>query len=124
MINKSTKNEDDRIRFANVGQKLVSQAFTCARTFDETTDVDKLHAGRNHRLGLAHDCELFKPIVGDFGHSDIGVLCGEGIRGGEGPPTSERVIQRGLPRVWQSDESELFHGRGRLVVPSAADDMT
>ena len=41
---------DDRVDFADVGQKLVAQAFALAGPFHQAGDVDKFDPGGNHLL--------------------------------------------------------------------------
>ena len=71
-------------------------------------------------LRLRHLGESVESLVGDLGDADVGVLGGEGVGRGEGAATGERVVERALAGVGESDQTEAFHGRPRLTVRSAS----
>ena len=48
-------------------------------------------------------------MVGHLGDSDVRILRGKGVGSSQGSATGECVIQRGLARIGETDETETFH---------------
>ena len=78
--------------------------------------------GVDHVLRRRHHGQPVEPVVGHLGHADVGILRRERVRRGERAPAGERVVQRGLARVGETDQTEAFHiERLRLLAPRVSD---
>ena len=95
----------NRIGLADVGQKLVAQTFAGAGTGHQTSDVDKLHDGWHHALGLDDGGQLRQTQIGHLDHTDIGfdgakrvVFCGNARLG-------QRIEQGGFTNIGQADDA-------------------
>ena len=66
----------------------------------------------------AHLGQQAEPVVGHLGHADVGVGGGERVGRGERTAAGQRVVQRGLARVGESDESEAFHEGAQGIRPA------
>ena len=82
VIVEAAQHVDDRIRFADVCEELVAEAFALARAFHEAGDVHEVHPGR-------HD--LFR--TGDFGQS-IEARLGHGNLADVRLDCAERIVRR------------------------------
>jgi len=114
VVFEGTQDEHDCVDLADVGKKLVAEAFALAGALDETADVDHLNRGVDRVLGLRHDGQTIEAGVGHLGNADVRVFGGKGIRGGQGSATGEGVVERGLARVGEADQAEAFHGPPRV----------
>jgi hypothetical protein len=65
--------------------------------------------GGNGALRLHDARELVEPVVGDVDAPDVGILRGEGIVRREHAGGRERVEERGLADVRESDDTESEH---------------
>ena len=108
-----TQDEDDRVDLADVREELVAETLALARTLDKATDVHDLHARVHRLLGLRHHRQCLQPGIRNLGHADVRLLRGEGIGGRKGTGIGEGVVEGGLARVGQADETEAFHGKGQ-----------
>ena len=48
-------------------------------------------------------------MVGYLGDSDVRILRGKRVGSSQGPATGKCVIERGLARIGETDETETFH---------------
>ena len=101
---------DDRIGLANVGEKLVAQSLTLARSLDQAGDVHELHGGRNGALRLHHLGQCVEAIVGNVDAADVRILGRERIVRGKDPGAGEGVEERRFADVGESDDAESEHG--------------
>ena len=53
----------DGVGLADIGEKLVSEAFSLAGALDESGDVHNVHCRRHYALGFTHVRKYFKPLV-------------------------------------------------------------
>ena len=109
VVDERPQHEHDRVDLADVGEELVAETLALARSFDEPADVDDLDRGVDGLLRLRHGRELVESVVGHLGHPDVRVLGGERVRRGERTAAGQRVVQRALARVGETDQSETFH---------------
>ena len=109
VVGEGPQHEDDGVGLADVAEELVAEALALARAGDQAADVDELHGGGHHVAALAHRGEGVEAGVGDAGHADVRVRGGEGVRRGQRAATGQRVVQRRLPRVGETDEPEPLH---------------
>ena len=109
VVDERPEDEHDRVDFADVGEELVAETFALAGSLDESADVDDLDRGVDGLLRLRHRRQLVEAIVGHLGHTDVGVLRGERVRRSERTTAGQRVVQRTLARVGETDQSETFH---------------
>ena len=93
-VDERPEEEHDGVDLADVGQELVAETFARAGAFDQTADVDELHARRHDLAGVGHGRQQVEPLVGDLGDADVGVGGGEGVGRGERATAGERVVQR------------------------------
>ena len=63
---------NDCVYFADIGEKLVTKAFSGTGTFYKTGDVNKLDSGGKDGFGAADFCEDIEAFIGDAHHADIG----------------------------------------------------
>ena len=82
------EHEDDGVDLADAGQELVPQALPLRRTLHQAADVGELDAGRDDLAAGAHLGQPVEAVVGDLGHTDVGVGGGKGVRGGQGAAAS------------------------------------
>src|SRR5207253_1807799 len=83
--------------------------FALRRALHEAGDVDELHRRGYGALRLHDARELVEPVVGDVDAADVRILRGEGIVRREDAGGGERVEERGLADVGQSDDAESEH---------------
>src|SRR5690349_8214380 len=109
---KAANDFDNRVDFANVTEKLISQTLAGARAFDQAGDIDKLDRRRRDFFRARNRGDLFQSRVRHGHHADIGVNRAERIilrwrfmRAGNS------VEQRRFPDVWQSDNSSAKHDK-------------
>lgn len=76
---KAAEHMDDSIRFADVGEELVTKSFAIAGTLDESGYIDYLHGGRyNAALGVTEFAEAVQTLVGNRDDSEIRLDGAEG----------------------------------------------
>ena len=109
VVDEGTQHEHDGVDLTNVGQELVAEALAFARSFDESTDVDHLDRRVDDVLALRHLGQSIEAIIGDLGHTDVGIFGGEGVGGSEGAAAGEGVVKGALTCVGKADQTETFH---------------
>ncbi len=96
----------DCIDFANIGQKLVAEAFALRRAAHQTGDVHEGQLRRNDLRRLGNSCELIKARVRHRYRADVRLDGAERIvRRLRGRRFSQRVEQGGLADIGQSDDT-------------------
>ncbi|MNF68866.1 hypothetical protein D3C84_507330 [compost metagenome] len=101
----------DGVGLADVGEELVAQAFTLGGAFHQAGDVDELHGGRQHALGLD---DLGQGLEARIGHRHDAAVRLDGaerevLRGDAG--FGQGVEQGGLADVGQADDAAVeSHG--------------
>ncbi len=98
---------EDRVYLANVREELVTQARTFRSALHKSGDIDKLYSGGQDLLTLRESRELVEPRVRYANDTDRGVDGTEGVVLRRDALLRERVKQRRLPHIWQSDYSDL-----------------
>ena len=78
IVVEATQHVDNGICLADIGQKLVAEAFAFASAFDQSGDVDDLHRGRNDASRIAHLDKACQAVVGDGDDSHIRLYGAEG----------------------------------------------
>ena len=81
-VYKTSDNVDDRIYFADVGEKFITETFAFAGTCNEPGNIDKFDGSRNDAVGLGDFTQWLKAAVGHLYHSNIWV------------DRTERVVRR------------------------------
>ena len=76
---KTTDNMDNRIGFANMGQKLIAQPLSLSSSFDKASYVHKLHCRVNRLFTLGYFRKLPQPRVLNIDHSNIRIDRAKGI---------------------------------------------
>ena len=96
----------DRVGLADVGEELVAEPFPFARAANEAGDVDDLQVGVDRLLALSERGELVEPRIDDRHDADVRLDRAERIvralRAGGG----QRVEDRRLADVGQTDDSD------------------
>lgn len=115
-----TNDVHDRIRGADVGQKLVAEALALGRALDEASDVDKLDHRRGLFLWLIHLSQIIQPHIRHGDHADVRVDGAERIVGDFRARVRNGVEQRGLADVRQADDTEFHRSEHLLRFPAAA----
>ena len=93
------------VAFADVGEELVAQALSPARTLDEARYVDYIDRGGDCALGMAYFGKHLKAPVGYIGGAEVGLDGTEGEVGTLGLAAAYAVEQCGLSHVRQTDYS-------------------
>jgi hypothetical protein len=78
VVFKAAHHVDDGVGFADVGQKLVAQAFALAGTGHQACDVHKFHDGRHDALGLDDLGQLLQARVGHSTMPTLGSMVQKG----------------------------------------------
>ena len=104
-IVKAAHDVHDRIRGADVGQKLVAETLALGRALDEAGDVDKLDHRGGLFLWLIHLSQIIQPRIRHGDHADVRVDGAERIVGDFRARVRNGVEQRGLADVRQADDS-------------------
>ena len=106
---------DDGVGFADVGEELVAEAGAFGCAFDESGDVDEFDGGGDEFLGSGDFGEDGEARVRDHDDPDVGVDGAERIvRRLRFAGAGYRVEECRFSDVWQSYDSGLEHGGGRL----------
>src|SRR5262245_26345227 len=97
----------NRIRLADVSEKLVTEtlAFRCAR--DETRDVYELHGGWDHLLRMNDLRKLVESRIRHRHHACVRIDRAERKVLGGDSRLGQRVEQRRLADVRQTDDSAI-----------------
>ena len=96
-------------------QEFVAQSLALGRAPDETRDVHELHDRGHDALGRHDRRQLRQPRIRHFHHADVRLDGAERIVGRIRVRRGERVEQRGLADVGQSDDPECQHGSSRAL---------
>ena len=93
------------IGLADVGKKLIAQAFAfgCAR--HQAGDIHKLHDGRKQFLRLRNIRELGETRIRHFDNADVGLDGAEGIILCSDARLGQRIEQGGFADVGQADDA-------------------
>lgn len=110
----------DGADITDVGQELVPKTFTFASSFDQTGDVNECDCRWGDLLRLEHFRQRFEATVGNRNDPGVRIDSRERIVGGQNPGVGQRVEQRRLANVRQTDDPDRkTHRRGRLGPVSA-----
>src|SRR5690554_146070 len=101
----------DGIGFADVGQKLVAQAFAFGGTLYQPGNVDKLHGGRQDPFRLDNFGQGIKARVGHGNDTAVGLNGAKGKVFGSNAGLGQGVEQGGLAYVGQTHNTAIkTHG--------------
>ncbi len=114
--------EQDGVGLPHVGQKAIPEPLSLVGAANEAGDVHESDVGGDHPLGPQDAREGLEPRVGQEGHPHVGLDGGEGVGGHRRVGLGQRVEERGLPGVRQTDDPDLEHDpeRIRSAAPGAA----
>jgi hypothetical protein len=107
----------DRVGLANVGKKLVTQAFALGSAGDQSRDIHELDDRGDDLLGLRQRGERVEPGIGHLHDAGIRLDRAERIILGRDPGLGERIEQRRLADVGQTDDTAL-EGHDEYAVSS------
>ncbi len=109
----------DGVALADVGQELVAQPRPFGRSFDDAGDVDERHRRRHELLRTEDLGELAQPRIRQRHHTLVRLDRRERIVGRQHVVTRQRVEQRRLSDVGQSDDSQVeahgIHSLGDVI---------
>ena len=95
----------DSFGFADVGQKLVAQAFTFRRAFNEACDINEFHRGRQNTLWFDDFSQFVQTRIGHRHDTGVRLNGTEGEVGRFNTRFSERIEQGGFADVGQTDDT-------------------
>ena len=125
VVFKAAHHVDDGVHLADVGQKLVAQAFALAGTSHQAGDIDKLNPGGNDLLATGEFRQLLQPFIGHRHRAHIGLDGAEGEIGSLGLGVGHQgVEQGGLAHIGQSNDSGFEHGGNLGGRPTAHESHT
>ena len=108
LILKAAYDVHDRVAFAYIGKKLVTEALALRRAPDKACDIDKIHGGRRCLAGMAERRKKREPLIRHRHDADIRVDRAERVVRRFRTRLRQRIKQRALPDVRESYDSE-FH---------------
>src|SRR6516165_10806295 len=105
---KTTNDMNERIDFADVAQKLISQPFALRRSFDQPGNVHKLESRRNEVADFDDLAQPFQPFVWHtyspkvrLNRAERIILRGRFVRSGY------RIEERRFPNIRQTHNAGL-----------------
>ena len=111
LVFKTAHHVDDGIGLADMGQKLVAQAFALAGPGHQTGNVHKLHNRRHDAFGLDNARQLLQARVGHLDHPHIGFDGAERVVLGRNARFGQGVEQGGFTNVGQAHNTAFeTHG--------------
>ena len=102
VVVETAKDVENSICLTDVCQKLVSKAFSFARSFHQTGDVDDVHCCRDHTLRFTHVCKHLETLVRDVCRAKIRFYRTEREIGALGFTGADAVEQSGLSDIRES----------------------
>ena len=106
---KAAHDVDDGVRRADVRKELVAEALTLGRALDKACNVDEFDRGGREFLRLMQVAQPLQTRIRHGHDADIRIDGAEGVVIGGNARICDRVEQRGLADVRQSDDTK-FHG--------------
>ncbi len=107
IIFEATHHLSNRVRLADMGQKLVTQSLTLRCTGDQPGDVHKLNRGWDDLLRLDNRCQRRQPGIGHRHHANVGINRAKRIIFSLNTGLGERVKQGGLTDIRKADNTAL-----------------
>ena len=111
---KAAHDVDDGVRRADVRKELVAEALTLGRALDKACNVDEFDRGGREFLRLMQVAQPLQTRIRHGHDADIRIDGAEGVIIGGNARICDRVEQRGLADVRQSDDTK-FHGLDALA---------
>ena len=96
----------DRVALADVGEELVAETGALARTLDDARDVDEGHRRGQDPLAAEDAREHLEPVVRYADDADVRLDRREGVVRCEHVVLGQRVEQRRLSDVGETDDSD------------------
>ena len=78
---KAADNVNNRVYFADIGEKFISQTFTLGSALYKTCDVHKFDDGRGNLFRVVHLCQCIQTVVGNSNGADVWFDGAEGVVG-------------------------------------------
>ena len=73
IVVEAAQNMQYGIGLPDIAQKLISEALTFTRPFDQTRNINDFYGGRYHFLWIDQLFKLFQSAVWHIDHTDIGL---------------------------------------------------
>ena len=99
---------DDCVNLADVGQKLVAQAFAVACTFYKTCNVNKFDDSRCVFFRVLHFCKFVQSFVRHSNHANVWLDCAERKVCTGSTSVCNSVEKCAFANVWQANDTK-FH---------------
>ena len=103
-IGESTDDLRDRVRLADVGEKLVAEPLADGRALDDSRDVDEGDRSGEDALAAKQLRQPVEPGIRKADDTDVGLDRGERVVRGEHLVFGEGVEEGGLADIGQSDD--------------------
>ena len=123
-VGEASDDVEDGLRFADVGEKFIAEAFAATGTLDQACDVDEFNGGVDDLLGMDDSRELVQPVVGDRNGGLIRLDGAEGIVLRRGVLRPCQCVEKcGLAHVGKSDDADAkpheysFDSKTGLMIP-------
>jgi hypothetical protein len=100
---------ENQVGFADVAEELVSQSFARACAFDQAGDVNEVDVRRGRLFRFQNLRDAVQPLVGHQDNADVLLDGGERVEVYAGAAGREKIEERGLADVGQTDDADL-HG--------------
>ena len=108
LVLETTNHVYDRVHLSDIGEELVSQAFSLTCAFHQSGNVHHLDGGWNNRGRSRHFGERFQSLVGNLHDSYVRVDGAEGIvRCLRLAALGQRIEQGAFAHVGQTYDSSL-----------------
>ena len=105
VVFEAANNVANRFGFADVGQELVTQAFTFRCAFYQARDVDEFHGGRQDALRFNDFRQLVQTWIGHRHNACVRLDSTEREVRRFNTRFGERVEQGGFAYVWQTNDT-------------------
>ncbi len=111
VIFKAAYHVSDGFGLADIGEKLVTQAFTLGCTFHQAGNIHKLHGSGQHALGLDDLCQFVQARVRHGYHAGIWLNGAKGEVLSTDFSFGQRIEKGGFADVGQADNTAIeSHG--------------
>jgi hypothetical protein len=101
----TTDDMEKRIDFTDMSEKLIAKTFSLARAFNQTCNVTNFQGAIRRLLRLEEIGENPESRIRYQGNARIGIDGREGIVSRQRAATSERIEDRGLSHVRESNHA-------------------
>ena len=105
VIFEATHHMHNGIRFPDISQELVSQAFSLGSAPNQPRNIHKLDNRRSDFFRMIQVRQKFQALIRHRHYAYIGVNSTEGVVGRLRPRLGNGIKEGGLSHIWQTDNS-------------------